>query len=331
MFPRCYYWFPGTLAPSANGKSKVPRKVFSTFAVGPQLQARWKSPEMAQKMFYRRDKTREELDRDNEAPDYIYDDIFCGSDYLNAVDAAPINNYDTVLMLSIDGAQLYRNKKSDCWIYIWIILDLAPDKRYKICNILPGGIIPGPGKPKHLDSYLFPGLAYVSAIQKEGLHIWDGYNRMAALSLIYLILALADAVRMAELSGSVDHHGRKGCCLLCEFIGRDKLNGSHYYPVLLQPSGSHHPSCNHPDVDVTNLPKVNIEEYRQNLSRTQVFLTKISQTCQSIHDIKKTRKQLAFHQISNTSKRTTSCSSWRGHSNLCSHWGQGVTYPVGTL
>ena len=42
----------------------------------------------------------------------------------------------------------------------------------------------------------------------------------------------------------------------------------------------------------------------------------ISQTCQSIHDIKRTRKQLGFHKTSNSSERTTSCSSQRGHSNL---------------
>ena len=51
------------------------------------------------------------------------------------------------------------------------------------------------------------------------------------------------------------------------------------------------------------------------LSRTQVLLTKISQTCQSIHDMKKSRKQLAFHQTSNTLKNMTSCSNPPTHSN----------------
>jgi hypothetical protein len=248
----------------SNGKKKVPRKVFATFALGPQLQCRWKSPEMAQKMFYRRDKTRTELGRDRSA-DYVFDDIFCGSDYLDAVEEGKIKDYDTVVMLSIDGAQLYRNKKSDCWIYIWIILDLAPDQRYKIRNILPGGIIPGPGKPKNLDSFLFPGLAHVSAIQKEGLHIWDGYNRVEAVSFLFLLLALADSLGMAELSGSVGHHGKKGCRLLCELVGRNKPGGPHYYPALLQPLGRTNPSCNHPDVDITKLPKVDLTKYRENL------------------------------------------------------------------
>ena len=56
--------------------------------------------------------------------------------------------------------------------------------------------------------------------------------------------------------------------------------------------------------------------YPSPLSRTQVLLTKISQTCQSIRDIKRRRKQLAFRQTSNTSKSITSCSNQQGHSNL---------------
>ena len=116
----------------SGSKNKVPEKVFTTFAFGPQLHARWKSPKTAQKMFYQQDKTCDKLGRDVDDMDYIYDDIFCGSDYLEAVENEDINNYDMVVMPSIDSAQLYCNKKSDCWIYIWINLDLTPDQCYKI-------------------------------------------------------------------------------------------------------------------------------------------------------------------------------------------------------
>ena len=33
---------------------------------------------------------------------------------------------DIALQLSIDGAQLYRDKASDCWMFIWIIHNLHP-------------------------------------------------------------------------------------------------------------------------------------------------------------------------------------------------------------
>ena len=49
----------------------------------------------------------------NLGKDVTYDDIFCGLDYLDAFENGEINDYDMVVMLSMDGAQLYRNKKSD--------------------------------------------------------------------------------------------------------------------------------------------------------------------------------------------------------------------------
>ena len=118
----------------SNGERKVPRKVFTTFPVGPQLQARWKHPQTAKEMLYRWEKTQElqrEHAQSNNFPG-TYDDILCGDSYLDLVDDSTINEYDTVLMLSIDGAQLYEHKDLDCWIYIWLLVDLGPDKRYKI-------------------------------------------------------------------------------------------------------------------------------------------------------------------------------------------------------
>ena len=43
----------------SGGENKVPRKVFTTFPAGPQLQARWKHPHTAKDMFYRWEKTQE--------------------------------------------------------------------------------------------------------------------------------------------------------------------------------------------------------------------------------------------------------------------------------
>ena len=252
----------------SNGERKVPRKVFTTLPVGPQLQACWKHPRTAEDMSYRWEKT-EELRRERTEtgePPGLYDDIFCGEAYQDLVDDDVIREYDTVLMLSIDGAQLYDSKQSDCWIYIWIIVDIAPDKRYKIRNILPGGVIPGPEKPDNLDSFLFPGLAHLVALQREGLPVWDAYRRRRAISFLFLLLVLADAVAMARLSGSVGHHGRKGCRLLCGFVGRNKVEGNHYYPALLRPNGFEtHETSSHPDVDIRTLPIPDPMEYRSDL------------------------------------------------------------------
>ncbi len=55
-----------------------------------------------------------------------YDDFFSGSNYLKNVKTGDIGGNDIVIMLSIDGAQLYAHKSSDCWIYIWVIMGPVP-------------------------------------------------------------------------------------------------------------------------------------------------------------------------------------------------------------
>lgn len=142
-----------------HGK-KVSRKQFSTFPIGPQLQALFRSEDGARSMRYRREYTAkilEELTRNKGQRTSPYTDFFDGSDYIEAVLRKKIADGDIVLVYSIDGAQLYRNRASDCWLYIWIVLDLPPNMRYKKKHILPGAVIPGPQKPKNLDSFIFPG------------------------------------------------------------------------------------------------------------------------------------------------------------------------------
>ena len=101
----------------------------------------------------------------------VYVDFCKGSDYLEAVQRGDIKPNDVVLMISLDGAQLYESKESDCWIYIWVVMNLSSDKRYKKRYVLPGGFIPGPNKPKNVNSFLFPGFHHLAALQNEGLLI----------------------------------------------------------------------------------------------------------------------------------------------------------------
>jgi hypothetical protein len=41
------------------------------------------------------------------------------------VDRGDIGPDDTTLLFSMDGAHLYQDKKSDCWIYVWVILNMS--------------------------------------------------------------------------------------------------------------------------------------------------------------------------------------------------------------
>ncbi|OBZ71428.1 hypothetical protein A0H81_08373 [Grifola frondosa] len=192
-----------------------------------------------------------ELTQNGQIP--VFEDFCFGEDYIDHVEAGKICPDDMTLMLSLDGAQLYQSKTSDCWIYIWVILDHAPDTRYKKKYVLPGAIIPGPNKPKNVDSFLFPGIHHLSALQTEGLSIWDAHLGRKFTSYPFLALVTADGPGMTYLNGLVGHSGAYGCRLYCSMKGRHKPGGTHYFPAALKPTNYDVPGCEHADVNLRSL------------------------------------------------------------------------------
>ena len=71
----------------------------------------------------------------------MIDDIVSRWDYLGVYLDGDIKKNNIVLMTSIDGVQLYKDKDLDCWLYIWIVLNLSLDKWYRKTHVLPGGFL----------------------------------------------------------------------------------------------------------------------------------------------------------------------------------------------
>ena len=165
----------------------------------------------------------------------IVDDIIMGWNFLGAVLDGDILQHDIALMVSLDSAQLYESKESDCWMYIWIIANLPPDTRYHKLNVLPGGFIPSPKKPKNVNSFLFPGIHHLTAIQLEGLPMWDPLTDSRYVSHVYLLFTTVDGPGLVYWDGMVGHSGKNGCRLYWGLPGRQKERGHRYYPALLCP------------------------------------------------------------------------------------------------
>ena len=252
---------------SSNGNIKKPQQQFSTMPLGPQLQALWRNPETAEKMKHRSRRTQEIFGELELTGGIIneYEDIYHGESYLEAVARGDISEDDMVLMFAMDGAQLYQDKQSDCWIYMWVVFDLAPDLRYKKRYVLPGGIIPGPKNPKNTDSFLFPGFHHLAAIQKEGLCVWDGKDSRIFTSRPFLHLGGADGPGSVHFTGLVGHHGAFPCRLYCDLKGRNVPGAGHYYPALRKPLNYTVEGSDHPDVDPESVTGCSPAEYHRNL------------------------------------------------------------------
>ena len=240
-------------ARSSNDKH-IPRQQFHTIPIAPILQVLRQNPESARRFDYLRLRTERlnaELQRD---PDYspdVFDDFDTGTDFINAVKERKVSPFDSVLMFSIDGAQLYRNKQSDCWIAIFMIMNFAPAVRYLKESIFPAFTIPGPSKPKDYDSYLSPTLEHLSAAQKEGILVPDP-TRANNFVRDHPMLAYTGADRLAlgPISGTAGHQAKFGCRVFCPVPGRHKPNQSTYYPVFKKPQdysvqGSDHGDLNY--------------------------------------------------------------------------------------
>ncbi|KAF7314800.1 hypothetical protein MKEN_00954400 [Mycena kentingensis (nom. inval.)] len=243
----------------------------------------WRSEEGSAQIRYRQEFTArilEELERNAGIRTSAFKDFFDGWDYLERAGFSMteeeveqrIRDGDMVLMFSMDGAQLYRNKVSDLWMYIWIIFDRAPEIRHKKRYILPGGFIPGPNPPKIPESFIYVGLYFLAACQREkgGLPVWDALDEIVKTIRLHLGVVGADTLGMTDLAGSCGHTGKMLCRTMCPIVGRHKEGLGIHYPCMQLPNDYHIKGCDHPDVDLRELlrkhtPKSAEERYEQNL------------------------------------------------------------------
>ena len=237
--------------------TREPHRQFCTIPLGPVIQALYGSLETADRMHYRERATAEILGYAQAHGGKLreYSDTTCGRDYLQAVGSGKIQDNDVIIQLSLDGAQLYHDKESDCWIFLYIIHNLAPELRYKKRLVIPAGFIPGPEKMKDGDSFLFPVLYHISALQNEGLRIWDASTQTHISRSMPFVFVTADGPAMAMVSGMVGHSGKFGCRLYCGLPGRRRERDGHYYPVMLRPGAYNVVGCDHDDVAFSDLKR----------------------------------------------------------------------------
>ena len=196
-----------------------------------------------------------------------YDDITCYNEMLTTYQNGLIKQSDTVLIMLFNGAQLYRNKVSDYWIYISVLANFSPGLHYKKKLVIPGGIIPG--KPKIVESFFYPGFQHIEAINQlpaGGLPIWDARRDTTYVSQLFIVLVTVDGLGMVYLNGLVGHSGKIGCRLWCGMVGRHKHGAPHYYPVMFKPTNYAVAGCDHGDVLPHVVQPIDPNRYVTNLA-----------------------------------------------------------------
>jgi Transposase family tnp2 len=243
--------------------SRRPRRQFTTIPIGPVLQSFYASPQIAEEMHYLEKRLTEILRYLGTHNGQMegYNDTACLHDLLRAWASGRFTKDDIALQISINGAQLYRDKASDCWMFIWIVHNLRPGLRYTKSFVIPGSFVPDPKKPREIDSYLFPSLHHLAGIQREGLRIFDASTSTEIRrSIPIVVVASADSPGAASMSGFVGHSGKQGCHVYCAITGRRREGDPHYFPVMSKPNSYAILGCSHDDVTFHDL-----QTFRQNI------------------------------------------------------------------
>jgi len=136
----------------------VPCQKQCTILLGPQLQAHCRSEQGSSDMSYlgqKMTKLLQMLDSLPDGMDFKYDDTLCGGEFIAMNEKINLTIDDTIVALSLDGVPNSTRTKNlthgslfGCYI---ISVQISVTRNY----VLPCTTIPGPNKPKVIDSYLF--------------------------------------------------------------------------------------------------------------------------------------------------------------------------------
>ena len=143
------------------------------------------------------------------------------------------DSHDIAFHLTLDGFQLANMRHHEVTPVILINLNLPPEERYKKVNILASTIIPGPNKPKDLDSFLRPLVEELKQLD-DGAEAFDGNAGHSFTLRAWVTMVTGDGPAVAEAMG----FKRPGnalrpcrCCMIESELGEPGNRGKQTYYV----------------------------------------------------------------------------------------------------
>ena len=175
-------------------------------------------------MKYRHEETIRSRNSETSAESWITDYIG-GSIYAYLDSRFSFQENDICLQISFDGFQLFKSSRFEAWPVIILNLNLHPSERFKLENVIPYGIIPGPSSPSIIDSFLHPLLSSLEyfSVPKRVMD-WQGNFREVR---VFLLFVTADTPAINKLIHSRGHNA-KHPCRFCDIRGY-RGKGSHFY------------------------------------------------------------------------------------------------------
>ena len=197
-----------------HDKKGQPRAQMIYSPIAPVIQSFHSSREMAAAMHYQHVHLQKALESlESDSPSTVHSDFSNSLNHINQFLESGLfqNETDTAITISGDGAQLTMKKQSDVWVLIITILNLPPDMQSKAANIIIPLVIPGPGSPGNVESFVY---VLFKEFARLSVGVWtkDALSGNFFLLKVYLCGALGDMLGSAKLSKMAGHIATFGCC-----------------------------------------------------------------------------------------------------------------------
>jgi hypothetical protein len=217
------------------------RNTFSYLPLIPQLCALYTSPDIAKKMRYL---------HQYQNPENSISDIFDGDRYKelrrkNVIVEGHTQPYkyfedehQIALGLSADGMCPFKRWTNSCWPLLIINYNLPPDECTHVNNLICIGMVPGPGCPADLNSYLQPLIDELLELSQGTAAVDVSQQKLFALQA-HLIAVFGNIPAVTKILKFIGHNSCFPCCfcLIPTVPGVTSKGGTHRYCPLHQPDG----------------------------------------------------------------------------------------------
>ena len=170
-------------------KKGFPRAQMSYTPIAPVIQTLYMNREMAGAMQYQHLHLQKALKKLR--PDSYPSDFSDSINHLNHFCHSQLfqKETDTAITISGDDARLTMKKQSDVWVLVVTILNLPPSMRSKAANIIIPLVIPGPGSPGNVESFIY---VLYEELAKLSVGIWtkNALSGKYFLLRVYLVVFL---------------------------------------------------------------------------------------------------------------------------------------------
>ena len=241
-----------------NGK---PVKTYRYLPLIPQLVASFLNQELNQQMRYRGDKVK--------VSNGPITDVFDGSHYHEllqkevTIDGHGLghtyfsDDRDVALGLATDGVNPWQRRKSTFWPILLYNFNLPPEERFHDDNAICVGEVPGPEKPKDMDSFLYPLVQELLKLS-VGVRVYNVVEKEIFTLCAYLITSFGDIPAISMILRMKGHNARLPCrlCMIQGIRIPSSRITTHYIPHCRK-----NLQAGPTDYDPANLPQRTHEQF----------------------------------------------------------------------